>query len=101
MKSNRRKPAKPTATRDVISREAVIESDMIPMIGRVLWSKTTTPTTAPKDRLAEPIRAKPIIGNEPIKSIQAVVLIISKKREKKSFGLADMPLRRACLVKSP
>lgn len=75
-----------------------MESDMI---GRVLWSKTTTPTTAPKDRLAEPIRAKPIIGNEPIKSIQAVVLIISKKRERKSFGLGDTPLRRACLVKSP
>ena len=39
---------------DVISREAMMGSDMIPMIGRVLWSKTTTPTTAPKDRLAAP-----------------------------------------------
>ena len=78
-----------------------MESDMIPMIGRVLWSKTTTPTIAPRDRLAAPIKSKPIIGNEPRKSIKAVVLIISKKRERKSFGLADTPLRRACLVKSP
>jgi len=101
MKSNKRKPAMPTTTRDVISREAVMESDMIPMIGRVLWFKTTTPTIAPKDRLAAPIKSKPINGNEPRKSIKAVVLIISKKRERKSFGLGDTPLRRACLVKSP
>ena len=78
-----------------------MESDMIPMIGRVFWSKTTTPTIAPKDWLATAIKSKPIIGDEPRKSIKAVVLIISKKRERKSFGLADTPLRRACLVKSP
>jgi len=101
MKSNKRKPAMPTTTRAVISREAVMESDMIPMIGRVFWSKTTTPTIAPKDWLATAIKSKPIIGDEPRKSIKAVVLIISKKRERKSFGLGDTPLRRACLVKSP
>jgi len=52
------------------------------------------------DRLAAPIKTSQLSATSPTKSIQAVVLIISKKRERKSFGLGDMPLRRACLVKA-
>ena len=59
MNSVKRKPAIPTVTKAVISREAMIESDMIPMILEILWSRTITPMTTPKDWLAAKMANSP------------------------------------------
>src|SRR5260370_41338488 len=66
-----------------------------------LRPKMTTPTTAPKERLATHIINKPTNGNEARKSIRTLVRKISKKRAPKSFGFGETPLRRESLVRNP
>jgi hypothetical protein len=102
MNPDKRKAARPAVTSAVISREAMIESDVIPMILVIFRSRTITPMTAPKDWLAAKMANSPKKkGIDARRSISAVVRNIRKKRETKSFGLGETPLRRACLFKSP